>query len=61
MSCIFTTLVFIGTTLVFAPEVVHNNSNILLVLFVPGFLLTRYVITGLVLVPAEDFYGEEDD
>ena len=45
----------------FALEVVHNESNILLVLFVPGYLLMRSVITGLVWVPAEDFYGEEVD
>ena len=45
----------------FVPEVVRNNSNILLFLFVPGYLLTGSVITGLVLIPAEDFYGEEAD
>ena len=61
MSCIFATHVFIDTTLVFVLVVVHNDSNILLVLFVPGYLLMRSVITGLVLVPAKDFYGEEAD
>ena len=67
MSYIFATLVFIGTTIVFGSEVVLNNSNILLALFIPGSLLTRSVITGLVLyladseVLAEDFYGGETD
>ena len=46
----FSRLVFFGTTLVFVSEVVHYNSNNLLILFVPGYLLTRSVVTGLVLV-----------
>ena len=37
----------------FVPEVVHNDSNILLVLFVPGYSLTRSVITRLIFVCVE--------
>ena len=33
----------------------------LLILFVPGNSLTGSVITGLLLVSEEDFYGEEED
>ena len=39
-----------GTILVFVPEVMRNDSDILLILFVPGYLSRRSVITGLLLV-----------
>ena len=45
----------------FVPEVVHNDSNIVLILFVPGYFLTRSEITGYCWYLTEDFYGEEAD
>ena len=46
----FGTLVSFGKILMFVLEVVCYDSNILLILFVPDYLLMRSVITGLLLV-----------
>ena len=51
------TIVFFGTILVFIPEVMRNDANILLILFVPGYLATRSVI----LLVSDRRVGEEAD